>query len=264
MTRALIPAEAYEEFLVPAIFGPWAETALHAHPPAVGARVLDVACGTGIGARLAAALVGPSGMVAALDADREMLSVARARSATTSGAPIMCHHASAVSMPFRSDIFDYVVCLEGLQFFPDRPAGLREMRRVLRRSGTLVATVWGPIEANPAYHAIAEGLRHFASADAARLPPFTLSDAEAIRELVSGAGFATIAVSAMTRPLTIPSADAFVAWVAAGGPTIRHNLTRLSPERRQAFDDFVAAHLAPYRSQQGLVVPSTRTLVVAR
>ena len=104
---------------MPAIFGPWAHTALQTHPPAVGDRVLDVACGTGIGARLAAALVGRSGMVSAVDADREMLAVARARSALSGGLGITCHQASALAMPFRNEAFDYVVCLEGLQFFPD-------------------------------------------------------------------------------------------------------------------------------------------------
>jgi len=198
-----------------------------------------------------------------VDADREMLSVARARSAVAGGARITCHQASALAMPFRNAAFDYVVCLEGLQFFPDRPAGLKEMRRVLRRGGALVATVWGPIEENPAYHAIAEGLRRFASADAAQLPPFTLSDAAKLRELVSGAGFATVAVRATSQQLTVPSADAFVAWVAAGGATIRHNLARLSDERRHHFDDVVAAHLAPYRTDHGLVVPSSRNVVVA-
>jgi SAM-dependent methyltransferase len=248
---------------VPAIFEPWAHTALQTHPPAGGDRVLDVACGTGIGARLAAALVGRSGTVSAVDADRGMLAVARARAALAGGAAITCHQASALAMPFRNEAFDYVICLEGLQFFPDRPAGLQEMRRVLRGGGTLVATVWGPIEENPAYHAIAEGLRRFASADAARLPPFTLSDAAELRGLVSGAGFSTVAVRATSQRVTVPSADAFVRWAAAGGPTVRHNLAQLSDERRHGFDEFVAAHLAQYRTDDGLVVPSTRNVVIA-
>jgi len=96
---------------VPAIFEPWAHTALHLHPPAVGDRVLDVACGTGIGARLAAGLVGPSGMVSAVDADREMLAVARARAAVAGGAGITYHQASALAMPFRNAAFDYAAHL---------------------------------------------------------------------------------------------------------------------------------------------------------
>ena len=43
-----------------------------------------------------------------------------------------------------------VLCQLGLQFFPDRPAALAEMRRVLAAGGRLGLTVYGPIERNPA------------------------------------------------------------------------------------------------------------------
>ena len=261
---AVTPAEAYEAFLVPAIFGPWARAVLRRRPPAAGDRVLDVACGTGIGARLAAAIVGRSGSVTALDADAAMLAVARASALPADAAAIRWHHANAVSMPFHDHAFDHVLCLEGIQFFPDRPAGLREIRRVLRPGGAFVASVWGPLEQNPAYHSIAEGLRELVSDDAARLPPFALSDADTVRDLVANAGFAAVTVSVERQDVNVPSSEALIAWVAAGGPTMRHSLARLSSERRKDFEDLVAARLAPYRTERGLVVPSTRHVVVAR
>ncbi len=49
-------AEAYEQHLVPKIFGPWAALAVDLAAPAPGEAVLDAACGTGIGVRLAAPL----------------------------------------------------------------------------------------------------------------------------------------------------------------------------------------------------------------
>ena len=47
-------AEAYEHHLVPPIFGPWAALAVDLAAPKPGEAVLDAACGTGIGVRLAA------------------------------------------------------------------------------------------------------------------------------------------------------------------------------------------------------------------
>ena len=258
------PAQAYEQFLVPVIFGPWAHKALQARPPAPGSRVLDVACGTGIGARLAAPLVGRRGSVIGVDVDEGMLRVARKTSDRLDGARIDWLHADALELPLRTREFDYLLCLEGLQFFPDRSAGLRELRRVLRPGGAFVGTVWGPLEQNPAYHALAEGLRQFVSAEAGRLPPFALSDADAIRALILAAGFSEVTVDVESLRLAVPSSDAFVDWVAAGAPTLRHNLALLQDDRRREFHELVAARLSPYRTGQGLSLPSTRHILVAR
>ena len=45
-------AERYEEFLVPVIFDPWARNLLQRAELKPGDRLLDLACGTGIVARL--------------------------------------------------------------------------------------------------------------------------------------------------------------------------------------------------------------------
>jgi ubiquinone/menaquinone biosynthesis C-methylase UbiE len=260
----MTPAEAYERFLVPTIFGPWAEAALRAAPPEAGARVLDVACGTGVGARGAAAAVGPAGLVVGLDLDPGMLATGRAIAAASDGARIRWCRGNALSLPFGDGRLDHLLCLEGIQFFPDRAAGLREMRRVLRPGGRLVATVWAAIEDNPAYHALADGLRAFVSPDAARLPPFSFTVREALEASLRDAGFVEVTVTTQALRFTAPSASAFVEWVASGGPTIRHNLARLGEDRRQAFHRLVAERLACYESGDGLSLPSTRHVVVAR
>ena len=257
-------AEAYERYLVPAIFAPWALKVLRAHPPKPGSRVLDVACGTGIGARSAAALVGRTGQVDGVDADEGMLAVARTTRARDGDAAIAWHHGSALEVPFEAGRFDVVLCFEGLQFFPDRPAALREVRRVLRPGGMFVATVWGPLARNPAYEALAVALRRFVSEDAARLPPFTLTDAESVRTLVRDGGFAEVSVELESLSVNVPSAELLVEWVAAGGPTLRHNLARLPEARRREFSDLVATRLARYRTGTSLSLPSARNVIVAR
>jgi SAM-dependent methyltransferase len=59
--------EVYERELVPAVFGPWAPILIELADLKPGDRVIDIACGTGIVARIAAARVGPSGAVAGVD-----------------------------------------------------------------------------------------------------------------------------------------------------------------------------------------------------
>ena len=69
--------EVYERELVPAVFGVWAPILVELAQPRPGERVVDVACGTGVVARIAATRVGPSGTVVGIDLNPGMLSVAR-------------------------------------------------------------------------------------------------------------------------------------------------------------------------------------------
>jgi SAM-dependent methyltransferase len=131
--------EVYERELVPAVFAPWAPILVELAHPCPGERVVDIACGTGIVARVAAARVGATGVVSGVDLNPGMLSVARSATAVSSrsGAPIQWHEASADKLPFPGESFDIVYCQLGLQFFADRAAALREMHRVLGADGRL-------------------------------------------------------------------------------------------------------------------------------
>ena len=256
-------AEAYETHLVPNIFGPWVAAVLGQHRLAPGARVLDVACGTGIAARLAACAVGRQGAVVATDIDAGMLDVARRATAAAEAAPIDWQRADALALPFPDASFDVVLCFEGIQFFPDRARGIAEFRRVLKPRGRLLGTVWGALQANAGYAAIAEGLAKFVSPDAARLPPFMLHDADVIRSLLETAGFVQIDVVPRTIVRSVPSVRDFIDWVAAGAPTTRLKLAQLAAEDRESFAGFVAARLAPLQRDGHVQMPYMRHVLSA-
>ena len=94
-------ADVYEEFFVPALFQEWATRMANAAQLASGQKVLDVACGTGVLAREAAARVAPGGAVTGLDRNEAMLTVARRR------APALeWRLARAESLPFADAAFD--------------------------------------------------------------------------------------------------------------------------------------------------------------
>ena len=111
-------AELYERYLVPAITAKWAEDLIVRAQPRAGESVLDIACGTGVVARLAARRVAARGQVTGLDLNAGMLAVARR--VPNEGPPINWIEGSALDLPFPSDSFDVVLCQLGLQFFPDR------------------------------------------------------------------------------------------------------------------------------------------------
>src|SRR5258706_2303458 len=154
-------AEVYEKELVPAIFGPWARLVVDLADPKKGDRVLDVACGTGIIARMVADRVGPTGAVVGVDLNPGMLKVARTvwSSGSRSGAQVEWQEASADKLPFPNASFNVAYCQLGLQFFADRPAALREMHRVLASGGRLAVMVWRGREERPGRSVAGEALQ---------------------------------------------------------------------------------------------------------
>jgi trans-aconitate methyltransferase len=84
--EGMAAAELFERYLVPAITAKWAGDLLDRAQPREGEAVLDIACGTGIVARLAAKRMG-RGLVTGLDLNAGMLAVAR--NAPTEGAAII-------------------------------------------------------------------------------------------------------------------------------------------------------------------------------
>ena len=105
-------------------------------------RVLDVATGTG---RLPLALARNGrfrGHVIGIDLSRRMLDVAREKVAAEHFEGfITLERQDAMRLPYPDAHFDAVTCLEALEFLPCPEAALREMSRVLKPGGALLATL---------------------------------------------------------------------------------------------------------------------------
>jgi len=156
-------AELYQRYLVPGITLKWAADLVDRVQLRGGEEVLDVACGTGVVARLAA----KTGQVTGLDLNPGMLAVARG--VLSEGASVNWMEGSALELPFPSRRFDAVFCQLGLQFFPDQPKALREMRRVVRESGRIARSVYSPIERTPGADAFVRALDDVLGPQASRI-----------------------------------------------------------------------------------------------
>jgi SAM-dependent methyltransferase len=134
--------EAYERYLVEPIFRPWADVLLDYARVSAGDRVLDVASGTGVVARMAADRVGDSGRVLATDVSPGMLAVA-----STCDARVDTMVASAGDLANTAGGFDVALCQQGFQFMPDPVAAATAMRLAVRDGGRVAVAVWraGPV-----------------------------------------------------------------------------------------------------------------------
>jgi SAM-dependent methyltransferase len=195
-------ATAYEALFVPALFGPWAPIVADSARIKTGDRVLDIACGTGVLAREAAARTGQMGHVAGLDPHAGMLAVARNLSPA-----IDWRDGTAEALPFPDRSFEVVVSQFGLMFFTDRDKAIREMLRVMVAGGRCAVAVWDAIENAPPFAvlvALLDRIAGKAAGDALRAP-FALGDRRALAALFSGAGATVVDVTTRQGRVQFPS-----------------------------------------------------------
>jgi ubiquinone/menaquinone biosynthesis C-methylase UbiE len=245
------PPANYERFFVPAIARPLAVDLVRLAALRPGERVLDVACGTGVVARLASRHVGSTGMVAGLDLNPGMLAVAR--SAAPSDSLIEWHEASADAMPLPDESFDVALCPLGLQFMPDKHAALREVWRVLGRGGRLILNVPGPTPR--LFTMLAEALGHHVGAEAAGFvhQVFSLHETAAIRGLVSAAGFADVRVQSETDTLRLPPPEAFL-WQYVHSTPLADAVAQVGEDRRDSLEREVVTRWREFLKEGALVL----------
>src|SRR5215510_2081878 len=107
-----------------------------------GERALDIGAGTGSVALRAATLVAPGGSVMGLDISAEMAALARRRAEELRLDNISFREGRAEAIPAADAAFDVALASLSLMYVIDRAAAAREIARVIRPGGRLVAAVW--------------------------------------------------------------------------------------------------------------------------
>jgi len=227
----------YDEILVPRMFVPWGNLILDTVGVDAADVALDVACGPGSVTRLLSERVGPTGRVTGADLSPAMLEIARAQGRPSTGGQIDWVECSADALQVDSHVFDVVVCQQGLQFFPDKPAALREMHRAGRHGARLGVACWAPIDDSPMFAAMARALDRYLGEEAGakyRAGPFGFTDGDELGRLVTEAGFRDVRVERLTMPVTFEDAVAQLITMAEFMPVA---------DELQALDDTQAEEL---------------------
>lgn len=240
-------AENYEKYFVPVIGGPFALDLVNEAGLRPGERVLDVACGTGTIARLAAERVGPNGRVSALDVNAGMLSVARS---LPSAVPIKWYETAAESVPLPDQSFDVIFCGLGLQFFADKSAALREMNRVLKPGGRVYISTPVP---NAFFDLFDRAIARHVSEEASAFvhAVFSLNDPGEMQALLADAGFASVATRTHTRNIQLPPAREFM-WQYIYCTPLMALLPQSGTTETEALERDVVAGWQPWASGDGL------------
>jgi SAM-dependent methyltransferase len=215
----------YDRYLGPFLFEPYAADLAGRVAPREGARVLEVACGTGVLTRRLRAVLPASASITATDLNEAMVAYARAAPGSED---IRWAVADAQALPFEDGSFDAVLCQFGLMFLPDKAQGFREARRVLAPGGQLLANVWRAPAENAYVLRASELLsRHYPVDPPAFLDtPFGYHDADRIRADASAGGWQQIALDDVRLQGESPAAVDFATGFLRGSPLVHELLAR--------------------------------------
>nr|WP_319539050.1 methyltransferase domain-containing protein [uncultured Methanospirillum sp.] len=255
--------ETYEQYIVPTWMTDWTPELIKAGSIGPDTRVLDVACGTGIVARMAAEIPGKNGRFFGIDINEGMLRLAR-RYAAEKGVKCGFYLGNATRMPFSSGGFGTVLCQQGLQFFPDRSAALQEMRRVLAPDGTLAISVWGRAERSPHVGAICEAFTKYLGEDSTTMfrVACSLSNPHLLQRLVEDAGFSNIQIRTGVKTARHPSLAEFLPAYFSIFP-VAAQITAMAEEDRTRMFRIIESALGPWKENEGIAVPTENCILTA-
>jgi ubiquinone/menaquinone biosynthesis C-methylase UbiE len=257
-------ATSYAQHFDPAFGRRFAERALDALVVVRGARVLDVACGTGVFARLSAHVVGAGGRVVGIDPSAIAVGTARRIDPTSI---VDWQQWDDGGLPFDEGTFDVVACQHALHRFPDPDLILEEMRRVMAPGGRLGITTWGPIEENPAFAAQLDATVKAGLDDpdvvGTLLDAFTWHRSEDLEQLARRAGLVDVSCQTIRMLAALPRVAEWVR-VYPSLPPLSQVWEHCDQQVRVQFLSRATELLRPFEHDGVLRVQASSRLLVAR
>ncbi|MGB0406205.1 MAG: class I SAM-dependent methyltransferase [Pseudomonadales bacterium] len=231
-----------------------------------GRRVLDLGCGCGASS-LAAAESGAE--VVGLDFSAPMISLAEARGNAASARALrfICEDATKAVFPTP---FDHLISRFGGMFFADPVAAYAKLRGALVPGGRLTMLVWQAPKHNPWMSVVGQAVAPFLPPPSGGAPdprapgPFAFADPAYVTGLLEAAGWESISLSPVERPLHLADTmEEALALQSQVGPLARV-LRELEETAREAALTAAREALAPHFTPEGLVLGAACHLVEAR
>jgi SAM-dependent methyltransferase len=226
-------------------------------------QVIDVGCGSGDTTR-AAAVVAPDGSVLAVDLSRELVDAARRRAARAGIGNARFEVGDAQVYPFEPGAADAVISKTGAMFFGDPVEAFGNLARALRPGGRMALLVWQTAAENEWFLEISTALA--GGRDRPAPPPdapgpFSLSDPDRARALLTAAGFEDVAFEGIREPMGF-GRDAEAAYDFIVG-LLGWMLEGLDDADRAEALGALRASLAAHETEAGVVFGSAMWLVTA-
>ena len=251
----------YEDQKVTAMFGPLARAILDVVTVTTDDRILDVACGTGIVSRTIHNKVATDTAIAGIDINESMLQIAREITDDQQKA-FSWHLGDVTDLPFKENEFTAIFCQQGIQYFPDEQAALKEMNRVLASNGQLILSVWGG--ASDFFVAMADSVAKHISPElgAKYLAPFSFKLIEQLPSMLIATGFKDISVKNLSVDRVITNTEISIPKEILAHPA-GQKVQDAGEEVVKAITNDVANACKKYQSGKDMVVPQRVNLIHA-
>lgn len=200
-------ARFYEENFVPSLFENWGKKTVEKLCLSDGDQLLDIACGTGIVARIAKAGKIGELRITGIDINEAMLEVAKAIEPE-----IDWIKGSAQSLPFDDQSFEKISCQFGFMFFEDHVKSLNEMKRIKKPAGKIIIGIWDKIEANEGYFDLLQIIENIGGQDLGQIlrSPFKLGDKDVINEIIKLSEISKYKIETIRTKVEFPSIDHWI------------------------------------------------------
>jgi SAM-dependent methyltransferase len=245
------------------------EEALRLHPPAAGARVLDIGCGFGDTTERLGTLVGPAGEAVGVDAAPKFIEVAEKEQAGVANVSFRCGDVQTMEL---GGPYDMAFSRFGTMFFANPVAALRNVRGALAPHGRLVMVVWRDRTDNPWLYRAQQIVEQFVARPqeydepTCGPGPFSMAGADTTSDVLLHAGFTDISFRRCDRPIVIGGdIDEAIELVTALGPA--GELLRLAGDAAAPLHDEIFAALrqglGEYAGSSGVKGPASTWIVSA-
>ena len=259
--------------LMEAMLQPLGESVIDTLAPQPGENVLDIGCGCGHTSLSLADWVGAEGSVTGVDISAPMLAVASQLAAERNAehTSIQFLEADAQTHTFEPERYDVVFSRFGVMFFEDPVAAFSNIRSALRASGRLAFCCWQSRAVNPFMTVPAMAALELLPAPPETPPrtpgPFAFEEADYVTEVLTSAGFESVAVTPLQQPLTFGrgfSLTDIVERLVQIGP-IAQMVREASEDLQQPVRDKVIDAVAPfYTEDAGMTLDGQFWQVTAR
>lgn len=229
--------------------------------------VVDIGCGCGE-TTLLAAKEATAGQAVGVDLSSVMLAEARRLAAVQGLTNVRFEQADAQTSPLDPGGFDVAISSLGVMFFADPAAAFTNIGSALRRGGRLAFLCWQDVEKSEFLGAPAAAVA--AHSTAAQRPdptapgPFSLSDPDRIRTLLTQAGFREIGLESLDEPMYVGAdVDDVLAYYRSMS-SVRSALSSVDDASADAIMQTLRDEVARHHNPDGVMMRSPAWLVTAQ